>query len=825
MNYPIPSFSSSNWPSSAWIRCLQFSFYVFEAATIVIWVVTTITMVNLFLATGDIWVALVGQSWWKWAIVLSLVFSYWQHRLKGRLPSDHNQSAWLTYVNRPTRLLIWRAILNYHRDQTQMPDLSLAHLLAALSSQIGPRLMFLRLSFTAEDSQILLTQLAAESAAPAIAQAFAVAAAEQAQIDWSHLMKGMINASPAWSEMLKTKKIKPAEAMAVVDWTRKYLGYRVPTLQFGLLHDLLTPQKNLNKTWTAKATPVLDRFSQNLTDLAKVGLLTSAKVRQKEVEEAVQVLSKSQQNSLILVGEPGVGKTSIVGDLALRMLRGDIPALADYKLISLDLGALIGAGGGNFQQLFSRAMQEAALSGNTILFVGNLDQLGKSKSDAGFDLSAILLNALQNNHLQLIGTSDPLNYKKYIENNSNLVAWFSRVNVNELSADAAILVLEDLSHAIESRQGVMITLDAIKTAVQLSQQYIHTGKLPDTAEDLLDEAAVYASRRGLRVVTGTEVGIVMSSKTNVPIGEIGKEEKSKLVDLDSKIHERLIGQDEAVTAVVDALKRARLGVSQNGKRPIGTFLFLGPTGVGKTELAKSLAWAYFGDESKIVRLDMGEYQTRESVHNLLGAPVVAGDIALAGGSFTEKVKQTPFTVVLLDEIEKAHTEILNVFLRVLDEGKMTDNLGNEIDFTHTMIIATSNAEARFIEESVRGQLPYPELQHQVLERLTQTAFKPELVNRFDGVIVFKPLQAAEIMQIARLKIGQLQQSLRDSKQIALKISEDAVMALVEKGFDPAFGARPLERLIREKVETKVANAMLAEDQVREVIIDKDDILR
>jgi len=810
------------WPSAAWISWLQISWTITTIIAVVMIVMAVWEVGMNWWEMGNTWLAIWQSNWFSIAIYWLIGWGYWQYRLRGNKPSlsESNQQPFLTYLDQPTRKLFWQALLNYQRSNHK--ELTSGHLLQTIFKYQGGKLTSWRLNLTQLDIELLSQQT--ESANPALTQAFILAAQAQSSINWTHLLKGILMTSTNLAQLLKDRKIKLAEALAVVDWSKKGLNYNITMSYSGLLHDLFTPRKNLNKTWTAKATPVLDRFSQSLTELAKLGYLTSARVRQEEVEQAIQILSKSQQNSFILVGEPGVGKTAIIGDIALRMLKGDIPALTDYKLISLDVGSLIGASTNNFQQLFSQAIQEAASSGNTILFIGNLDQLGKAKSEEGFGLSAILLDVLQNNHLQLIGTADPLNYKKYIENNSNLMNWFSRVNVAELDADEAILVLEDLSSGIENRQGVLITLSAIKSAVQLSQQYIHTGKLPDKAEDLLDEAAVYASRRHIQVVTDKEVSMIMSSKTNVPIGEIDKKEKDKLANLGNKIHQRLIGQDEAVVAVVEALQRTRLGVSATDKRPIGTFLFLGPTGVGKTELAKSLAWGYFGDESKVIRLDMGEYQTRESVHNLLGAPLISGDLALAGGSFTEKIKQTPFAVVLLDEIEKAHDEILNVFLRVLDEGKMTDNLGNEIDFTHTIIIATSNAEARFIEEAVRLNTPYKEVQTQLTQRLTQTEFKPEFINRFDGVIIFKPLEREEIAQIARLKINQLQERLQTSKNINLQVSDAAINALVEKGYDPAFGARPLERLIREKVETKVANMMLLNEFINQVIVDLPDII-
>ncbi|HCR42271.1 TPA: hypothetical protein DIV45_02850 [Patescibacteria group bacterium] len=809
------------WPQNSWVRSIQISFWVSIGAMVILLATSAVELFWSLSVSGNIVIALSSTVLWRWLVGAGVMLSYWIQQLAGYPTEMAPDQPFLTYLDWPTRKLFWRALLLRGDNSV----LTTQNLFQAGLSYPSTQWMLVRLGWRQDHIQTLLTGLSQEDAKSALVKAWELASRVNRRVSWSDMLRGMIATSASWQALLAEEKITPDEALAVVGWTEKSLGYRQPQLRFGLLHDLLTPQKNLNRTWTAKATPILDRFSRNLTDLAKLGYLTSAKVRQKEVEETVQILSKSQQNSVVLVGEPGVGKTSIVGEVALRILKGDIPSLVDYKLISLDVGAMLGASGPNFPQVFTKAMREAAGSGNTILFIGNLDQLSKSKTSDGFDLSAILLDALQNNRLQLIGTSDPLNYKKYIENNANLAMWFSRVSVNELDLPAAILVLEDLSYAIEARQGVVITLDAIKSAVNLSQQYIHTGKLPDKAEDILDEAAAYAARRRIAVITSDEIKAIMSSKTNVPLGEISGEEKTKLTGLADKIHGRLIRQDEAVVAVVEALKRARLGISQMGKRPIGTFLFLGPTGVGKTELAKSLAWAYFGDESKIIRLDMGEYQTRESVHNLLGAPVMAGDIALAGGSFTEAVKQTPFTVVLLDEIEKAHDEILNVFLRVLDEGKMTDNLGNTIDFTHTIIIATSNAEARFIEESVRANLPYSQLQNELIQKLTQTEFKPEFINRFDGVVVFKPLQIEEIRQIAQLKINSLQQRLQSNKGIALQVTAEALSALVEKGYEPVFGARPLERLIREKIETKVADALLSNAEVKAITIDAPDILQ
>lgn len=806
----------NQWPSSLQIFWLQLTFGIWNLLTFIfaLWSIQIIATTVIGLGNG---LDIDGQNQiWALTILLLIVCLYWQERLKGKKPSAKNNLPFLTYCNPAVRKLIWGGLRRFYAS---VDEAFLAkHLISELIKQPGVKISLIRLGVTKEN--LLVLGSANEDIKTIFSAAFAYALAENVQIDWSHLFKAVIANTATFKLWLAGRKISEAEALAVVDWTRREFGFTPVKLRSGLLHDLLSPKRNMNKSWTARPTPVLDKFSQDLTDLAKLGFLTSAKVRTKEVEDAIQALSRSESNNVILVGEAGVGKTSIVGDIALRLIRGDIPSLSDHKLISLNVGAMLGSGI-NLQQLFAQAVNEASISGNIILFVGSLDQFGKSKSSEGFDFSMILQNALENK-LQLIGTSDPMNYKKYIESNSNLVQMFTRVNVDELDFGANVLVLEDISYKIENKQKVLITLGAIKSAVELAQRYVHLGKLPDTAIDLLDEAAVYASRHGKKLVEKGEVELIMSSKTNVPVGEINVEEKTKLVGLEEKIHGRLIGQEEAVKAVVEALKRSRLGVTAEGKRPIGTFLFLGPTGVGKTELAKSLAWSYFGSEEKMIRLDMGEYQTKESVYRLLGAPAISGDIALSGSAFLEAVKKTPFAVVLLDEIEKAHKEVLDIFLRVLDEGKITDNLGNTVDFTHTIIIATSNAQARMVQEAVRSGMAYSEMQKQLTNLLIQESFRPEFINRFDGVIVFKPLAETEIEQIAKLKIEKMQKHLKENRGINLIIGEGVVAELAKQGYDPAFGARPLERVIREKIENKIANELLKSD-TKEVQINLEDL--
>lgn len=818
-----PKTCDITWPSKRWIYWLKFSRMAWGILTVILAIAITSDFLFWWFSGQLNLISFINNPWFGIFVWVWIVWFYWGSRLKGSKPHLNPGCQYFNYFSYQGRYILWSALLNFYRSNTKA--ITSIQMLAALLSHKGTQTTVIRLGLTGDElSQAITNELLPFEAFMQGAKNSAIL--ERSRISWEDLLRSLIQVSPGINKLLADKKTTLDEAIGVVKWTRDQL-YRNSGNHFQFhssFQELLRPNRNLNRTWTARPTPTLDIYSQNLTDLAKVGMLVSAKVRNKETEEAIRILSRNEKKNLVLVGEAGVGKTSIIGDIALRMIQGHIPALDDYKLVALDVGAMIGARVG-FDKLFSIALNEAANSGNSILFIGNIDQLSKSKNADGFDVASILISALEKPSLQIIATSDPLNYKKYIENNETLGQKFARLDIEELDEQKTILVLEDLSYKIENRQGVLLTLAAIKSAVSLSQKLIHTSKLPDKAMDLLDEAAILVSRAGRRWVEVKDIEQTISTKTNIPVGDITTEEREKLSNLEEKIHSRMIGQDEAVTAVSEALKRARMGVSANTKRPIGTFLFVGPTGVGKTELAKSLAWAYFGDETKMIRLDMSEFQTADSMSKLLGAPATSGDIALAGGSFAEAVKAMPFAVVLLDEIEKAHSDILNVFLQVLDEGRLTDNLGHAVNFNHTIIIATSNAQARFIEESVRTNQAYETIQKQMRELLVQESFRPEFINRFDGVIIFKPLIPEEILKIAKLKFAKLQKHLSEAKRIELSITEDAMITLSQQGYDPAFGARPLERIIRDKVETKVANALLNNPDVKTITIDNTDLLK
>lgn len=806
-----PDNYNSLFPPAGYLRWLTTSLTVFQIIT------------GIIAVSGIILPGALGLPFWTnspiagVAIILLLISGYWRNYIKGAKPTSEGISEDpLKYFSIAGRNIWWRAIMHAQRDGQA---LTAKYIFLSLVEHIGVRLSLIRMGLASSEIE---TVLIADSITPEqiVETAREFAQKENSHISWEDMWRALVMVSPTINKLLEAHDITPEEAVATIDWSRRDLYRSFPKRR--MFSDLFTSGRNMNRTWTARPTPTLDQYSRDLTELAKLGLMTSAKVRDAEVSQAIQILSKTSQNNLILVGEPGVGKTSVIGDIALRVIKGDIPALSDYKLVSLDVNAMIGAGD-DFQTVFTNAIEEASASGNTILFIGNLDQFGKVHSTTGFDLSAILTSALEHKGLQLIGTSDMTNYKKYIENNSNFSQNFTRLNIEEMSPSASILVLQESAREIEGRQGVIITLAAIKAAVELSAKLIHTSKLPAKAEAILDEAAVWAARNAQQLVTAETVQEIISTKTNVPVGEITADEKDKLAGLATQMTGRVIGQDQAVAAVVSAIQRARLGISASTKRPIGSFLFLGPTGVGKTETAKALAGAYFGDDTKMIRLDMSEFQSRESIYRLIGNPASAGDSALAGGLFTEAVKAAPFSVVLLDEIEKSHPDVLNLFLQVLDEGRLTDSLGNTIDFTHTIIIATSNAQAQYIQEAIAGNTAYEKLQKEVVSRLVQNDFRPELVNRFDGAIVFKPLGMDSIAAIAKLKVNKLIAHLQETKDIQLTVTDAGIQKLAEMGYDPAFGARPLERVIRDQLENFVTRKLL-EGAPTELTFDQADIV-
>jgi ATP-dependent Clp protease ATP-binding subunit ClpC len=657
-------------------------------------------------------------------------------------------------------------------------------------------------------------------------------------------------------------------------------------------------------------TQTLDEFGRDLTELAREGRLDPVVGRQNEIERVMQILCRRTKNNPCLIGEPGVGKTAIAEGMALRIVSGDIPdLLKDKRIVALDLAGLVAGTKyrGEFEERMKKVMEEVRKSdGQVILFIDELHTLvGAGAAEGAIDASNIMKPALARGELQCIGATTQDEFRKYIERDAALERRFQSVKVAEPSEEEAIDILKGLRERYEAHHQVEITDDAITAAVQLSQRYISDRTLPDKAIDLIDEAAsrvrlheslppkdvredrVKLSKMRAQVehmekrVEGTdeleklqrerdelaasiqeredawndtekrepivgesEIAGIVQSWTGIPVTKLVEAESQKLLRMEDDLHQRIIGQKDAVSAVARAIRRARSGL-KDPKRPMGSFIFLGPTGVGKTELAKALAAYLYEKESNMVRIDMSEYMEKFSVSRLVGAPpgYVGYD---EGGQLTEQVRRNPYTVVLLDEIEKAHPEVFNILLQVMEDGQLTDSQGRTVDFRNTIIIMTSNVGVKPIE--VEGKLGFnkraedpndPKVYESMKNRMTEEMkklFRPEFLNRVDEVIVFTHLKKEEILQIADLYLKRVNEQAK-SMEIDIELSEAVKDLLVNEGYDPNLGARPLRRAVQRFIEDPLAEEMLlgrfqagdhiladlAEDDSRTVIFKKKNL--
>ena len=636
---------------------------------------------------------------------------------------------------------------------------------------------------------------------------------------------------------------------------------------------------NNSKKKAKSSTPMLEKYSRNLTQQAKEGKLDPVVGRNDEIQRVIQILSRRMKNNPCLVGEPGVGKTAIVEGLASLIAAGEVPeTIQEKRLLSLDLSGMVAGSKyrGEFEERIKRIIEEVRQAGNVILFIDELHTLiGAGGAEGAIDASNILKPALSRGEIQMIGATTTAEYRKYIEKDAALERRFQPVTVEEPSKEQSIDILKGLRHCYEEHHGIRIEDSAVEAAVTLSERYINDRYLPDKAIDLIDEAcsrkrlsSKHRSPKGMELekqiranteameqaletnnyeqakeyklaiqqlqkkqerlkkreetqkdkevhaITDRDVAEVVSMWTKIPVSRLEEEETKRLQELDKVLHQRVVGQNEAVDAVARAIRRGRVGL-KDPNRPIGSFLFLGPTGVGKTELSKALAEAMFGDEDALIRVDMSEYMEKHSVSKLIGSP--PGYVGFEeGGQLSEKVRRNPYSVILFDEIEKADGDIFNVLLQVLDDGHITDSQGRKVDFKNTIIIMTSNAGAgRIMEPKQLGffsnsdeKKDHEQMKSGVMDEVKRI-FKPEFINRIDDIIVFHALQEAEIHQIIDLLLRQLSKRVKEQMDITLKYDVHLKNYIFEKGYDKKYGARPLRRAIQSQVEDGLAEAILS----------------
>jgi len=628
---------------------------------------------------------------------------------------------------------------------------------------------------------------------------------------------------------------------------------------------------------TSPQTPTVDTFGRDLTKLSREGKLDPVIGRGKETERVIQVLSRRTKNNPCLIGEPGVGKTAIAEGLAHRVVEGNVPEiLRDKRVVTIELSAVVAGTKyrGEFEERLRKLMVELRQAGNIIVFIDELHTIiGAGAAEGAIDASNILKPALARGELQCIGATTIDEYRKYVERDPALERRFQPIMVGEPTKEESLEILKGLRDRYEAHHKVKITDKALEAAVDLSDRYVTDRHLPDKAIDLIDEAGSrvriknYTTPPDLKEIEDKlenlrnekeaavrnqefeqaaklrdqeqkvkeeleelrkdweqkkvysneaevkeeDVAQIVSSWTGVPVKRLTEEESQRLMRLEEILHERVVGQEEAVKATAKAIRRARAGL-KDPKRPIGSFIFLGPTGVGKTELARALAEALFGDEKATIRLDMSEYMEKHTVARLIGAP--PGYVGYEeGGQLTEKVRRQPYSVVLLDEIEKAHPDVFNSLLQILEDGRLTDGKGRTVDFRNTVIIMTSNVGATYIRKQPSvGFRPsdeesgYQQMKTRVLEELRRT-FRPEFLNRMDEVIVFHALNKEHINSIVDIMLEELNQRVR-SYEMHLEVTEQAKEQLVSEGFDPQFGARPLRRVIQKRLEDGISEEML-----------------
>ncbi len=623
--------------------------------------------------------------------------------------------------------------------------------------------------------------------------------------------KGLILETNGRLEPVEGKAAKVEETEAVLSWLRLREEWSHPPFLWDDRY-VIGPMGGVNRALTGRVTPILDAYSVDLTREAGRGKLPPMLGKEKPFEEVLSTLEKRSVNNVILVGPPGCGKTSLVYGLASEIIKGThSPALSSKRLVSLEIGVLMAGAktGGDLSERLVGVMKDIEASANIILFIDEIHNA--VAAGGGVDTSLIfstLEPRLTSGRFQMIGATSWENYRKYIEPNEAFARLFQTVEVNEASFAETMEILKILSFTLERSYRVRITYPGLKAAIELSSQFMHDRVLPDKAVGILEEAAVNVSKAGGDGwVNKVAVERLIAEKTHIPAATISEDESKKLMELEGKMHERLIGQEEAVTAIADSIRRARLGLREK-TRPIVSLLFIGPTGVGKTETAKALAEVFFGGEDRMIRVDMSEYQREDSINRLIGSPS-GTERAAEGGLLTEAVRKRPFSLVLFDEIEKAHQRILDIFLQVLEDGRLTDARGRLIDFRNTILIFTSNAGTEVIFKGLNEGKNMNVIREDVFTFL-QSNFRVELLNRFDGVILFNPLTRPQIEKIVRLKMKKLQKELT-TREIKVNFSDDLIARLAQEGFDPALGARPLRRLIQDKIEAKLARKILTKE--------------
>lgn len=629
---------------------------------------------------------------------------------------------------------------------------------------------------------------------------------KRSYISMTDIMTSLFDLNPIFKQLVIDQDLDKQDLSTLSRWHEENKNYWNNKRKFWRLENLLKSPP-IGVEWTYGYPLALARFTRDITvPFQKTGAQLILINREKELEQIQQILAQQNQANILLVGEEGVGKKAIVLKLAEKIYEGKALEKVNYKKV-LELDVTLAASSsqyaGGVVNTLSTIFSEAERTGNIILFIQNIHNfVGVEEGVGRVDISAVLVPYLESPEIQIIATTDPISFHRYIATNSGVVSSFAKINIYELSEKDMFKIIADEALVLEYKTNLFFTYGAIKAVIEDAGKFFYSAPFPEKGLTLLNEVAGYVQGQRKNLVTGQDVHETVTKKTNIPLGTITTEERKKLINLDKEMHREIIGQERAVSVVVQAMQRLRSGLAKEGK-PAGVFLFVGPTGVGKTLTAKLLAKHYFGAENRMVRFDMSEYQTKESISSLIGS-IESNE----PGRLITTVRENPFSVLLFDEVEKAHKDILNLFLQVFDEGWVTDAFGRKVSFQQNVIIATSNAGAEYIRQMIKQGIDPTMQKEKVIDVfISEGYFRPELLNRFDEIVIFHPLSRQHVKRISEILIQKLAERLKEKGYFYIP-SQDIVDYISDIGFDPQFGARPMNRAIQDKLETVIARKIL-----------------
>ena len=620
------------------------------------------------------------------------------------------------------------------------------------------------------------------------------------------LLVALATTNEYFKKVLIRADIKEREIVSLTSWWIRNNKKRKKDKKFWRYENLVK-MGTLGRQWAAGGTYLLDKFAVDWTEVLSSRGFREIVGHNDSMNSIERIVSGDGKNNVMIVGQPGTGRRAVINELTRKSFLGlSLPGVNHKKVYKLKLQSLVARVDGKEQteKVLDKVFSEVAAAGNIILVIENIQEFISGEERAGIiDISGVLEPYLNYADFKVIGVTNYKDYRRVVERNQAINSNFSKVELSQVSMEDSLELCEMITANLENKYGVFISYQALKSVVELSEKFLTSDPFPEKAMDLLEEAVISAEQKKKKVLKKEDVEEVVSEKAEVPVGEAADDEKKALLNLEEEVHKRIINQETAVSEIAKSLRRSRANIDTRTGL-IGSFLFLGPTGVGKTETAKAIADVYFGSVDRMIRLDMSEYQNVEDLSRLIGSENREGVL-------TEQVVEDPFSLILLDELEKAHKDILNLFLQILDEGHVTDGVGRKVDFRNCMIIATSNAGYKIIMDSVKDEIPLEKVKEDILDYLFREAlFRPEFVNRFDGTVIFEPLSKSNLIDIADLQLKKLKENLKE-KHIDFIITDELKEKIVDMSYEPVFGAREMQRVIQNEVGDVLASGMLSED--------------